>query len=227
MNSKEFALVTGGSGGIGSALCRALPSIGLTPLIGFNSNASIAKSLAKECGGLAVKMDMFDDDSILAAVENISTYIGNDSSLKGIVLAASPAPDLVPFRNLNSDLLMKQFRVNVVGSQLLMSVLIKNFLKKNKSGFIIGILSEAMGNENQPPTSGMGAYIIAKSAMKEMLRVCSTEYSWLKVKTISPGFTETKMLDVFDPRYLELAQSEKQFSTPQEIAELIIKEIMS
>jgi len=68
MNSKEFALVTGGSGGIGSALCRALPSIGLTPLIGFNSNASIAKSLAKECGGLAVKMDMFDDDSILAAV---------------------------------------------------------------------------------------------------------------------------------------------------------------
>ena len=101
-----------------------------------------------------------------------------------------------------------------------------DFFKKDKSGIIIGILSQAIGNENQPPTSGMGAYIIAKSAMKEMLRVCSTEYSWLKVKTISPGFTKTKMLDVFDPRYLELAQSEKQFTTPEEVAQLIIKEIM-
>ena len=72
----------------------------------------------------------------------------------------------------------------------------------------------------------MGAYIIAKSAMKVMLRVCLVEYPWLTVRTISPGFTKTKMLDVFDPRYLELAQSEKQFTTPEEVAQLIIKEIM-
>ena len=222
MNSKEFALVTGGSGGIGSALCRVLPSIGLTPLIGFNSNAKIAKSLAKECGGFAVKMDMCDGDSILAAIENISTYLGNDGVLRGVILAASPAPDLIPFRSLNADLLVNQFRVNVVGSQLLLAGLIKTFFKKDRSGIIIGILSEAIGSENQPPTSGMGAYIIAKSAMKVMLRVCSVEYPWLKVRTISPGFTKTKMLDVFDPRYLELAQSEKQFSTPEEVAELII-----
>ena len=227
LNSKEFALVTGGSGGIGSALCRALSSIGLIPLVGFNSNAKIAKSLANECGGFAVKMDMSNDDSILAAIENISTYLGSGGVLRGVILAASPAPDLVPFRNLNSDLLENQFRVNVVGSQLLLAGLIKNFFKKDKSGIIIGILSEAIGNENQPPTSGMGAYIIAKSAMKEMLRVCSTEYSWLKVKTISPGFTKTKMLDVFDPRYLELAQLQKEFSTPEEVAQLIIKEIAS
>ncbi|MEC9415758.1 MAG: SDR family oxidoreductase [Pseudomonadota bacterium] len=226
LNSKEFALVTGGSGGIGSALCRALPSIGLIPLIGFNNNAKIAKSLAKECGGFAVKMDMRDDDSILTAIKNISTHIGDDGVLRGVILAASPAPDLIPFRNLNADLLVNQFRVNVVGSQLLLGGLIKTFFKKDKSGIIIGVLSAAIGNENQPPTSGMGAYIIAKSAMKEMLRVCSTEYSWLKVRTIKPGFTKTKMLDVFDPRYLELAQSEKQFSTPEEVAQLIIEEIM-
>ena len=222
LNSRTFALVTGGSGGIGSALCRALPSVGLIPLVGFNSNAKIAKSLAKECGGFAVKMDMSDDGSIVTAIENISTYIEDDGVLRGVILAASPAPDLIPFRSLNADLLVNQFRVNVVGSQLLLAGLIKTFFKKDRSGIIIGILSEAIGSENQPPTSGMGAYIIAKSAMKVMLRICSVEYPWLKVRTISPGFTKTKMLDVFDPRYLELAQSEKQFSTPEEVAELII-----
>jgi 3-oxoacyl-[acyl-carrier protein] reductase len=226
LNSKEFVLVTGGSGGIGSALCRALPSIGLIPLVGFNSNARIAKSLAKECGGFAVKMDMSNDDSILIAIKKISTYLGSDGVLKGVVLAASPSPDLIPFRSLDADLLVNQFRVNVVGSQLLLAGLIKTFFKKDKSGIIIGILSEAIGNENQPPTSGMGAYIIAKSAMKVMLRVCSVEYPWLTVRTISPGFTKTKMLDVFDSRYLELAQSEKQFTTPEEVAQLIIKEII-
>ena len=226
LNSKEFVLVTGGSGGIGSALCRALPSIGLIPLVGFNSNARIAKSLAKECGGFAVKMDMSNDDSILIAIKKISTYLGSDGVLKGVVLAASPSPDLIPFRSLDADLLVNQFRVNVVGSQLLLAGLIKTFFKKDKLGIIIGILSEAIGNENQPPTSGMGAYIIAKSAMKVMLRVCSVEYPWLTVRTISPGFTKTKMLDVFDSRYLELAQSEKQFTTPEEVAQLIIKEII-
>ena len=226
LNSKEFVLVTGGSGGIGSALCRALPSIGLIPLVGFNSNARIAKSLAKEFGGFAVKMDMSNDDSILIAIKKISTYLGSDGVLKGVVLAASPSPDLIPFRSLDADLLVNQFRVNVVGSQLLLAGLIKTFFKKDKSGIIIGILSEAIGNENQPPTSGMGAYIIAKSAMKVMLRVCSVEYPWLTVRTISPGFTKTKMLDVFDSRYLELAQSEKQFTTPEEVAQLIIKEII-
>ena len=72
----------------------------------------------------------------------------------------------------------------------------------------------------------MGAYIIAKGALKTMLSVCAAEHPWLKVRTINPSFTKTKMLDVFDPRYLELAQSEKQFTTPEEVAQLIIKEIM-
>jgi 3-oxoacyl-[acyl-carrier protein] reductase len=73
----------------------------------------------------------------------------------------------------------------------------------------------------------MGAYVIAKAALKSMLSVCAAEYPWLKVRTIYPGFTKTKMLDTFDMRYLELAQAKKPFSSPEDIATLIIKEIVS
>ena len=38
LKSRSYVLVVGGTGGIGSATCKILPSIGLTPIIGFNKN---------------------------------------------------------------------------------------------------------------------------------------------------------------------------------------------
>ena len=73
----------------------------------------------------------------------------------------------------------------------------------------------------------MGAYVIAKETLKSMLSVCSAEYPWLKIRTVSPGFTKTEMLNVFDPRYLEIMQTQKKISTPEEVAQLIINEIIS
>jgi len=92
-------------------------------------------------------------------------------------------------------------------------------------GTVIGILTQAIGTNSQLPATGMGAYIIAKGALKTMLSVCAAEYPWLKVRTINPSFTKTKMLDVFDPRYLDILDYQKKISTPQKIAQLIIKEI--
>lgn len=225
--SHSYVLVTGGAGGIGAALCRLLPTIGLTPIVGYNSNADQAHVLAKECNGLAVKIDMNSDDSIAMAVQSISEAMSENDLLCGVVLGASPAPDLLSFTGLSSEHLLSQFRVNVVGAQLLLSGLIKKFFRKNKLGVVVGVLTQAIGSENQTPATGMGAYVVAKIALKGMLSVCAAEYPWLKVKTVSPGFTKTKMLNVFDPRYLELVQTQSQFSSPEDIAQLIIKEILS
>ena len=206
---------------------KLLPAAGFTPIVSFHRNEKEANLLAKECGGLAVQINLSDDQSITSAIEVISSSIGNTGSLAGVVLGASPAPDLLPFTNITSDILLNQFQVNVVGSHLLLSGLIKQCFRKNKAGIVIGILTQAMGSESRLPATGMSAYVIAKAALKGMLLVCAAEYSWLKVRTITPGFTKTKMLEVFDPRYLELAQTQKPFSSPQEIAQLIIKEILS
>ena len=99
--------------------------------------------------------------------------------------------------------------------------------KKNKAGIIIGILTEAIGSQEQPPSTGMGSYIVAKAALKSLLSICSVEHSWLKVRTVSPGFTKTPMLDVFDPRYLEIIQAKKKISMPEKVAKQIIELIES
>ena len=237
LDSNSYVLVTGGAGGIGAALCRRLPSLGYIPIIAYHHNATDAHSLACETGGFAVRMDLTSDASIIAAVNGISEELvrrkvlaespGSTRSMggvvSGVVLGASGPPDLVPFSKLTSEHLMGQFRVNVIGSHLLLSCLIREFFRKQKSGTVVGILTEAIGNVDRDPATGMGAYVIAKAALKTMLTVCAAEHSWLKVKTVSPGFTRTKMLEAFDSRYLEIVERQKKFSTPEEIAERILR----
>ena len=69
VSCNPFVLVTGGSGGIGSALCKLCPSFGFTPIIAFNTSATKAHMLARETKGFAVHMDMKVEDSILTPEE--------------------------------------------------------------------------------------------------------------------------------------------------------------
>jgi 3-oxoacyl-[acyl-carrier protein] reductase len=225
ITSSSYILVTGGAGGIGSAICRLLPNIGITPIVGFNTNSTQAHILANELNGFAVNIDMAENNSIIKAIQTIIEKVKSPDSFVGVVLGASPPPEIEPFNNISSDHLSHQFKVNVIGSQFLLKGLIKNFFLKKKSGTVVGILTKAIGSDGHPPATGMGAYIVSKAALNSLLSVCSAEHPWLKVRTIAPSFTKTPMLDVFDSRYLEMIQAKNKISTPEEVARLIIEKI--
>jgi NAD(P)-dependent dehydrogenase (short-subunit alcohol dehydrogenase family) len=227
INSRSFILVTGGAGGIGSAICRLLPAIGITPIVGFKTNATQAHNLANDLNSFAVNIDMTENNSIEKAIQIIAEKVQPSDSFVGVVLGASPPPEVEPFNRITSDHLSHQFRVNVIGSQLLLKGLIKNFFHKKKTGTVIGILTKAIGSDGYPLVTGMCAYVVAKAALNSLLSVCSAEYPWLKVRTVSPGFTRTSMLDVFDSRYLEMIQAQNKILTPEEVARLVIEKIKS
>ena len=225
MTSMPYVFVTGGSGGIGSAVCKLCPSFGFTPIIGYNSNANKAHILAKEINGLAVHIDMNDGDSILTAVKVITQKIGASGSLAAVVLGASPPPALESFNKISNEQLLHQINVNLIGPNILLQSLMKSFFKKKKAGTVVGILTEAIGSEDRPPATGMGSKKKKKTALKGLLAICSAEYSWLKVRTVSPGFTKTPMLDVFDPRYLEMVHARTPILDPEEVAMQIMEKI--
>ncbi len=225
MTKSRFVLVSGGSGGIGAALCHELSSNGYTPIVAYNNNREAAESVAKNCSAPILHLNLCDEVSINVAIESLHGILGDDGELEGLILGASPPPDLLPFGKLTSEILNKQLQVNVIGPQVLLSALIKIFFKKKKSGFVLGILSEAIGTHDKAPATGMGAYVIAKAGLNNLLTVCAAEHPWLKVRTISPSFTKTKMLDVFDERYLEILQRDRDFSEPETIAKQILSEI--
>ncbi len=213
-------LVSGGSGGIGAAICAELAAHGYQPVVGYHRNQSAAEEVAQRTGGTCLQLDLTALESIESAVAKLSEL----PRLAGVVLAGSPPLAPGPFTKISAQDMLQQWQVNVLGPQQLLAGLVKNCFRKHKTGSVVGVLSRAMGDEHTPAASGLGAYVIAKHGLSGVLSLLAAEYSWLRVRSVKPGYTETRMLEAFDSRFLELARSKAPFSTPTEVASRIVQE---
>lgn len=218
----KWFLVSGGSGGIGSAICDDLASCGYKPIVGYHRNQAAAVQVATRTGGITLPLDMSDEVSIEAAVRALSEL----PRVYGVVLAGSPPLCPVPFGKISPEHMLQQWQVNVLGPQRLLAELVKRCFRKHKAGSVVGILTRAMGNDTAPAASGMGAYVIAKYGMAGVLALLAADYPWLNVSSVSPGYTETRMLEAFDPRFLELQRSRAAFHTPEEVAAQVMAEVI-
>jgi NAD(P)-dependent dehydrogenase (short-subunit alcohol dehydrogenase family) len=217
----KWFLVSGGAGGIGAALCAELAAAGYKPVVGYHRGQAAAEAVAQRCRGVSVPLDLTSADSIEAASNSLSEL----PHLAGVVLAASPPLAPGPFGRISEEELREQWQVNVLGPQRLLAALIKGCFRKHKAGVVVGILTQAMGDERTPASPGLGAYVIAKHGMAGLLAAVRAEYPWLTVRSVKPGYTETPMLDAFDPRFLDLQRTKAPFATPAEVASRILMEM--
>ena len=223
MSKRELFLVSGGSGGIGSAVCVELAERGFTPIIGYYRNQTAAETMARQTGGIALALDMNSRESISAAC---ATLAAMDQKLAGVVLAGSPPPDLKPFGQISAEEMIQQWQVNVLGPQQLLAELVRHCFRKNKSGCVVGILTSAMGSGIGSTAANMSSYVTAKYGMLGLLSALAADYPWLRVRSVSPGYTDTPMLATFDERFLEMKRAQNAISTPKEIAVNIIVEAL-
>lgn len=212
-------LISGGSGGIGGSLCALLAKADFHPIIGFAGARGAAEAVARACGGDILALDLRKPAAIDKAVTELEREVPD---LAGVVLAGSPPPHPGPFARIAAADMTEQWQVNVTGPQHLLAALVPKYFKRDQGGFVIGILSRAMGENGQKATSGMGAYTIAKYGMVGMLAVLAADYPWLRVRTVSPGYTETAMLNAFEPRFVELMRARVPFHKPEEVASEIM-----
>jgi NAD(P)-dependent dehydrogenase (short-subunit alcohol dehydrogenase family) len=219
--ARRAFLVSGGSGGIGGAVCDALAERGFTPLVGYHRQADAAEQVAARTGGKALPLDLSDERSIASAAAQLEL-----EPLAGVVLAGSPAPSLVPFGQISAADMALQWHVNVLGPQQLLAELVRRCFRRQKSGSVVGVLSRAMGDDRSPAASGMGAYVIAKHGMAGVLALLAADHRWLRVRAVKPGYTETAMLSAFDQRFLDLQREKAAFQTPAAVASLVIEEAL-
>jgi 3-oxoacyl-[acyl-carrier protein] reductase len=215
-------LVSGGSGGIGASVCELVAARGATPIVGYNNSRGEAEHIAARCGGMALHLDLTSDACIDAAITRLAAP---DIRLIAVVLAGSPPPSLCPFGKISREDMTSHLEVNVVGPQRLLAGLVRACFRKTRQGSIIGVLTKAMGENGQGATPGMGAYIIGKYGLAGVLAVLAASHSWLRVRWVKPGFTETRMLECFDERFLSMMREKEPFQTPAEVAGLIVNEI--
>ena len=220
--AKPWFLVSGGSGGIGAAVCARLAASGFAPVVGYHHNEAAARTVAARTGGHALALDLGDEVSILAAAQSLEAA----PRLAGVVLAGSPPLALRPFGQITADEMRLQWQVNVLGPQRLLAELVRRCFRRDKQGSVVGVLSRAMGEGIDGAASGLGAYVIAKHGMAGVLAILAADYPWLRVRAVKPGYTETRMLAAFDERFLAMQREKAPFQTPDEVASLIVQEAL-
>ena len=216
----KTAIVTGGSGGIGSAIVKKLSRNGYSTAIIYNSNEKKAVELQKEVkNSLAIKCDASSQED---AFEMAKKVLNNFGRIDVLVNGASPALAYSRFIEKNMKNFIDNMNINYFGAVNC----IKNVLPhmaKQKSGSIINILTENV----LKPQPGFSDYISAKYALLGLTRCLALEYANknIRVNAISPGMVETNMIKNLPLKAIELAKEASplgRLTTADDVANAVI-----
>ena len=217
----KTALITGGSRGIGSAICKAL-SANHKVVIGYSNSKEEAKILeesinSKGGNAMSVKIDVSDKNSINTAFEEIEESYG---IVEVLVNNAGITRDNILPRMKDSEW-DDVIQTNLTGSYLTTQRAIKNMMK-NKWGRIIFISSVVgiSGNQGQSNYAASKAGLIgfAKSVSKEMGARNITS------NLIAPGYIETDMTSFLSEENKEIIIEQlsiKRIGKPEDISNVV------
>ena len=72
----RIAIVTGGGGGIGSAVARHWMGLGARHVVVADRNGETARAVGEEIGCLGIELDVTDESALDALVERVESEIG-------------------------------------------------------------------------------------------------------------------------------------------------------
>lgn len=189
------AFVTGGSGAIGSQICKSLCAVDWDIAIGYNTNAGKAVALATELSSstrriITVRCDLCDIESICNAVLTIKRELGNID----LLVNNAGIADINLFTDVGDERLDNILNTNLIGAMRLSRDILPDMIRK-KSGNIINISS--MWGETG--ASCEVAYSASKAGLIGFTKALAKEVgpSNIRVNCISAGLIDTPMNSCF------------------------------
>ena len=213
------ALVTGGSGDIGAAICRKLAAEGAHVHVHANRNLAQAEEIAAEIRGAggsaaAVRFDVTDADETAAALETL--------------IQAGPIQILVNNAGIHEDAVMPGMRRDQWSSVL--DVTLNGFFNVTQPllmpmigtrwGRIVNLSSVAALVGNRGQTN----YAAAKSGLHGATKSLSLELAsrGITVNAVAPGIIASKMIEgSFDKEAIGRLVPMKRAGTADEVADLV------
>ena len=186
----KSALVTGASGGIGSAVARALHNQGAELIINGTRSSELEK-LAAELGNKVhvLQGDLADTNSIGRLAEEAEKI--SDNGIDILVNNAGITRDNLLVRLSDQDL-MDVINLNLIAGFHLTRKIIRGMMKR-KWGRVIGISSVVGITGN----AGQTNYAAAKAGMIGFSKALALEVAsrGITVNNIAPGFIKTPMTE--------------------------------
>ena len=189
---QKTALVIGGTGGIGRAVCKQLAADGYFVFIHYFSNKTLADQLkqdivSKKGEAATVKADVTDSKDLDSLYKAFERHAG---SLDILVNCSSIKIPKVSFKELEWNDFNEQINFHVK-SVFEVSKKFIDLLGKNKRGKIINIGTLAADK----PNADWAHYITAKAALYGLTKAMAFELGpkSITVNMISPGLTDTEL----------------------------------
>lgn len=217
----KYALVTGGSRGIGRAVSIQLAGEDYHVLINYRSNQAEAESTLKEIvdkGGSAelLQFDVSNNEEVVSVLggwvssnpdKHIEVLVNNAGITRDNLMVFMPVEDWdsVLATNLNSFFYVSK-------------VLLQPMLLKRK-GSIINMVSLS-GQKGQP---GQVNYAASKGAIIAATKTLAMEIGkkGVRVNAVAPGFIKTEMTSHFDVNEMKRLVPLNRFGTAEEVAEVV------
>jgi len=218
----EVAIVTGGSRGIGAAICEKLAEQGAKVVVNYVKNAGAAISVVqriKDKGGegISIKCDVSDFNQVQEMIQKTFAEFGKIDIL---INNAGIFPQAF-VEEVSPEKWRMAIEVNLIGTFHCAKAVIP-YMKKQGRGKIINCSTISAFL----PDVGISAYAAAKAGITNFTRVLAAELAPynITVNAYAPGIIETDMV-----RDMIVERGDKQlkqialqrFGKPEEVADLV------
>jgi 3-oxoacyl-[acyl-carrier protein] reductase len=219
----KVVVVTGGSGGIGREICRALAEAEAAVVFTYNRSREAAAALQKSLPGLGhwAKQLAVDDS---AGLKILAAEVELRNGRCDVLVNCAGITRFVPHSDLDAlddQLIDDIFRVNWRGAFAAVRAF-RPLLKQSGSGLVVNISSIA-------GVTGMGsnvAYCASKAAMdamtKSLARALAPE---IRVVSVSPGLVDTEFVRGLDQNWRDEQASRtplRRLATPREVGTAVL-----
>lgn len=213
------ALVTGGSGGLGAAICRALAAQGLHVLVHAHRGLDRAQALVEEikaAGGhaRALAFDLADAQAVACATAQIL----EEGPVQVLVNNAGVHRD-APMAGMDAATWHAVIDTNLHGFYRVTQPLLLPMMR-TRWGRIVNISSVAAQAGNR----GQANYAAAKAALHGATKALALELAsrGITVNAVAPGIIETAMAEsVFTPERIQALVPAGRAGRPEEVAALV------
>ena len=219
--NNSFALVTGGSRGIGKAICIRLAQDGYNIIINYRSGAEHAQQVKEDVEKLGRKAELlpFDVCDSKATENAISQWleVHKDSTISVLVNNAGIRNDTL-LATMNTAQWHSVIGTTLDGFYNVTQPILKKMLRA-RNGRIINMasLSGMMG------IPGQTNYSAAKAALIGATKALAKEVAsrGITVNAVAPGFIETDMTEGLNKEMLTQNIPAGRFGKPEEVAALV------
>jgi len=180
----KLVFVSGGTGYIGAAICRAFAARGAKVIFSYHRDHEAARRLAAEIpGSVAAAIEMRDVPAIAAAVESLTAAHGEFD----ILVNNAAVSQILPLALLEEEDVDLALDVNLKGTIFLTRAVVRGMVRR-KRGTIVNIGSIAGHRILDVPVT----YAVSKAALTGLTVALAAELRRFKVRvnTVIPGLME-------------------------------------